>query len=100
MKLEIQQHTVITVHLIALLEVLLRSMWLVAGIYLLILLQIPAHVFIHDRKQKEELLIDIFLLNRTIKILHIATLILLSFHLLLYLAHRTFNGPMGHRVSV
>lgn len=50
-------------HLIALLEVLCG--WLVAGKHLPILLQIPTHVFIHDRKQKEELLIDAFLLNST-----------------------------------
>lgn len=50
-------------HQIALLEVLIFWICLVAAKHLDILLQIPAHVFVHDRKQKEELLIHTFLLN-------------------------------------
>lgn len=46
-------------HLIALHEGLV----LFIANYLHILLQIPTHVFIHDRKQKEKLLIHTFLLN-------------------------------------
>lgn len=56
-------NTLITVHLIALLEVLVKRICVFAGKHFNILVQIPAHVFVHDRKQKEELLIDTFLLN-------------------------------------
>lgn len=52
-------------HLIALLEVLIIRIFVVSGKHVNVLFQIPAHVFIHDRKQKEELLIDAFLLNKT-----------------------------------
>lgn len=55
--------TLITVHLIALLEFLIYRICIVAAKNLNILGQILAHVFIHDRKQKEELFIDSFLLN-------------------------------------
>lgn len=50
-------------HLIALLEVLILWICNVAAKHLDILFQIPAEVLIHDRKQKEELLIRIFLLT-------------------------------------
>lgn len=55
--------TLITVHLIAFLKVLIERISVAAAIHLNILLQILAHVFIHDRKQKEELFINTFLLN-------------------------------------
>lgn len=50
-----------TVHLIALLEVLVINIYFLAGKLLDVLVNIPAHVFVHDRKQEEEFLINTFL---------------------------------------
>lgn len=49
-------------HLIALLEIFVVWFCLFAPKFPNIFLQIPAHIFIHDREQKEELLIHILLL--------------------------------------
>lgn len=50
-------------HLIALYKIFVVWFCLFAAKCLDIFLQIPAHVFIHDREQKEELLIHILLLK-------------------------------------
>lgn len=51
-------------HLIALLEIFTIWICFFAAKSFNILLQIPAHIFIHDREQKEELLIHILLLKK------------------------------------
>lgn len=51
-------------HLVALLEDLVVWICLIAAVFLDVLIQIPADVFIHDRKQEEELLIHTALLQR------------------------------------
>lgn len=58
-------NTVITMHLIALHEVLVQTICVAAAKQPNILVQIPAHVFIHDRKQEEELPVDTFLFMQT-----------------------------------
>lgn len=52
-------------HLIALHEVLVQTICVAAAKQPNILVQIPAHVFIHDRKQEEELPVDTFLFMQT-----------------------------------
>lgn len=54
-------------HLIALLENFVVWICLIGAKHLNIFLQIPAQIFIHDREQKEELLIHILLLMHTYK---------------------------------
>lgn len=55
-------------HHVALFKVLVLLISLIAAKLLNVLIQIPAHVFIHDRKKKEELLIYILLLDNRDKI--------------------------------
>lgn len=52
-------------HLIALHEVLIKIIYVAAAKQLDILIQIPARIFVHDRKQEEELPVDTFLFMQT-----------------------------------